>query len=53
MERDLYMYGLMEMEVLMMIVLLMAMPPLYTPSLLELLESMAGLVNTMKSALQR
>ena len=53
MERDLYLFGLMEMEVIEMIVLPMAMPPVYTPSLLELLELMASLVRMMKNALQR
>ena len=53
MERDPYLYGLMAMEVMMMIVLLMAMPPVYTPYLLELLELMAGLVILTRCALQK
>ena len=53
MERDPYLYGLMAMEVMTMIVLLMAMPPVYTPYLLELLELMAGLVILTRCALQK
>ena len=53
MERDPYLYGLMAMEVMAMIVLLMAMHPVYTPYLLELLELMAGLVILTRCALQK
>ena len=53
MERDPYLYGLMAMEVMTMIVLLMAMHPVYTPYLLELLELMAGLVILTRCALQK
>ena len=51
MERDPFMYGLMETEDLMMTAQLMAMPLLNTPSLLELWELMALPVPLMRSAL--
>ena len=53
MERDLYMYGLMEMVEMMMTVLLMAILPVYTPYPLELLELMVHTVTLMSDALQK
>ena len=53
MERAPYMYGLMEMEEMKMIVLQMAMLPVYTPSLLGLLERMAAIAILMSDALPR
>ena len=50
MEKGPYMCGLMVMEVKMMTVLLMAMHPVYTPYLLELLELMATIVFLMRDA---
>ena len=51
MERVQYLCGLMEMEDLMTIVQLMAMPLVDTPYLLELLERMGNLVNMMSHVL--
>ena len=51
-ERGPYLCGLMATEVSMMTVQQMAMHPAYTPSLLGLLEWMAGQVHLMSSALQ-
>ena len=48
-----YMYGLMVMVVKMMIVQLMAILKVYTPSLLELLVWMVIPVGLMRNALQR
>ena len=53
MGRDPYMYGVMEMEEMKMIVLQMAMLPVYTPSLLGLLERMAAIAILMRDALPR
>ena len=53
MEKGQYMYGLMVMVENMMIVQLMAILKVYTPSLLELLVWMVMPVGLMNSALQR
>ena len=53
MGRVLYFCGLMVMVAMMMTVLLMAMHPVYTPLLLELLELMGGVVFSMRCALQK
>ena len=53
MEKGQYMYGLMVMVENMMIVQLMAILKVYTPSLLELLVWMVMPVHLMNSALQR
>ena len=53
MERAPYMYGLMEMEEMKMIVLQMAMFPVYTPSLLGLLEWMVATVPLMSNVLPK
>ena len=53
MEKGPYTSGLMVMEVKMMTVLLMAMHPVYTPYLLELLELMGGQVFSMNRVLPK
>ena len=53
MGKDQYMYGLMVMVENMMIVQLMDILKVYTPSLLELLVWMVSPVHLMKNALQR
>ena len=53
MGKDQYMYGLMVMVENMMIVQLMDILKVYTPSLLELLVWMVILVGLMRNALQR
>ena len=52
MEEEVYMYGPMEMEELMMIVQETDMPLVHTPSQLELWELMVSQVPLMSSALQ-
>ena len=53
MEKDPYLYGLMEMEGKMMTVVLMDILPAYTQSLLELSEWMGDTVGSMSNALPR
>lgn len=53
MGKALFMCGLMEMEVILMTVVLMALLLVYTPSLLELLVLMVTIVTMMSDVLQK